>query len=297
MKSGFCAILGRPNAGKSTLLNALLSKEVSIVSRKAQTTRDDIVGIYHGKDLEISFIDTPGIFEGSTALDKSLLKNVRWALKGADCLLYLVDASRKDQEEEAKIIEGLKISIPAIIVLNKIDLCRADEMEATKAFYGEHFPKYKIIECSALTNFGFKEIKDAISTFLPETGFAYYPEEVISDKDERFIAKEVIREKLLHFLHEEVPHQCAVTINSFKEEKGAYYIKGKIIAEKENQKAIIIGKGGEMIKKISMSARQDLEKRWGKHVTLIVNVEAIPGWRNNPNKLAELGYGARSDDD
>lgn len=296
MKSGFCAILGRPNAGKSTLLNALLSKEVSIVSHKAQTTRDDIIGIYHGKDLEISFIDTPGIFQGSTALDKSLIKNVRWALKGADCAIYMVDASKKDHEDEAKIIESLKISIPAIIVLNKIDLCRVDEMEETKAFYGERFPKYRLIECSALNNFGFKEIKDAISAFFPEGGLAYYPEEVISDKDERFIAKEVIREKMLHFLHEEVPHQCAVTITSFRDEKGASFIKGKIIAEKENQKAIIIGKGGEMIKKISMAARKDLEKRWGRHVTLIVNVEVIPGWRNNPNKLAELGYGARDDD-
>lgn len=297
MKSGFCAILGRPNAGKSTLLNAILSKEISIVSHKAQTTRDDIVGIYRDKDTEISFIDTPGIFEGESALDKALIKNIHWAYKGADCVLYMVDASRKDNEEDAKIIDKLKLSIPLIIVLNKIDLCRADEMEKTLAFYHGHYPRNQIIEASALTNFGFKEIKDAISSFLPESDFSFYPEDVLSDKDERFMAKEVIREKLLHFLHEEVPHQCAVSITSFKEDKDSCFIKGKIIAEKENQKAIIIGKGGEMIKKISMSARKDLEKRWKRHVTLILNVEAVSGWRNDPKELAELGYGARNDDD
>jgi GTP-binding protein Era len=294
MKSGFAAIIGRPNVGKSTLLNALLSKKVSIVTSRAQTTRDDIMGVYNEKDLQIVFIDTPGLFEGQEALDKTMVKSAMSALKDVDCILYMVDCQIEDTTLDDKILRSLKTSKPLILLLNKIDLATAPMMAKLLEHYQTAYPQAQILQISALTNFGLKDVKDAVVAHLSE-GPAYYPNDYVSDKDHSFMAREVIRQELLHFLKEEVPHQCAVALEDYQEDNDKAMIRATIYCEKLNQKGIIIGHGGEMIKKISMSARHELERMWQKHVTLVAEVEYAPNWRNDPNKLKKLGYG-QSDD-
>jgi GTP-binding protein Era len=296
MKSGFVAILGRPNVGKSTLINALLSKKVSIVTPRAQTTRDDVMGVYNEKDLQIVFVDTPGLFEGKEALDAHMNKEARSAMKGAEVLVYLLDCSCPDFAEDDKIIGTLDKKIPLILVLNKIDLVTLTIATEAEKHFKTAFPKAEILQMSALTNYGLKELKEAVVAHLSE-GPAYYPTDALTDKDPSFTAKEVVREELLHFLKEEVPHQCAVVIDEYKEKDGAAIIHGTVYVEKETQVGIVIGKAGTMIKKISMSARRELERMWGKHVTLVLLVRYEPDWRNNPNKLQKLGYGESKGDD
>jgi len=290
VKSGFVAILGRPNAGKSTFLNAFISKKVSIVTQKAQTTRDSIIGIYHEKEAEISFIDTPGLFDPKEALDKEMVKTARSASKDVDVALYIVDVSRKEWDEEKKTIDSLHIKSPLIIALNKIDLIKIDEGKAALEVFSTYYPEAEIIEMSALDNFGLKECKERIISHL-SVGPSFFEEDRFTDKDKPFMAKEVIREEILHFLNEEVPHQAAVEILSFEEKGDSVKIEAKIFVEKLSHKAIVIGKGGEMIKKISMSARRELERLWKNHVTLYVEVAYEPNWRNSIAKLRKLGYG------
>ncbi|MCQ2772945.1 MAG: GTPase Era [Bacilli bacterium] len=296
MKSGFCAILGRPNVGKSTLINALLSRKVSIVAPKAQTTRDDIMGIYNEKGLQIVFIDTPGMFEGQEALYKIMNKSARRSISDIDTVLYLIDVTTKDLAHDDKILASIKTDRSIYIVFNKIDEVTAPEMEKIVEHYSELFPNYKQLQISALTNFGLKDVKEAVASNLSE-GPAFYPEEQVTDKGPDFMAKEVIREKILHFLKQEVPHQCAVMITEWKSNASSVKIRATIVTEKENQKAIVIGRGGDMIKKISMAARHELERLWKKHITLICDVECMPDWRNSPNKLMKLGYGDEQQED
>jgi GTP-binding protein Era len=296
MKSGFCAILGRPNVGKSTLLNALLSKKVSIVSPKPQTTRDQIIGIYNEKDLQIVFIDTPGLFESEEALDKAMNKAARGSLADIDCLLYLIDASEETYDDDDKVLSTIHSDKPWILTFNKIDLADAAMMEKITAHFKTLYPKAEQLQLSALTNFGLKDVKDTVASHLKE-GPQYYPEGEVSDKDHAFMAKEIVRQELLHFLKQEVPHQSAVYISSFKEDKETAKISGVIYVEKETQKGIVIGHGGEMIKKISMSARHELERMWQKHVILVLEVDYSANWRNDVAKLKKLGYGAKNDED
>ncbi len=295
MKSGFCTILGRPNVGKSTLLNAILSKKVSIVAPKAQTTRDDIVGVYNEKEAQIVFIDTPGLFDGEESLYKQMNKSARKSLSGVDVALFLIDSSVQDYSMDDSLLSSIKTDAPILLVFNKIDLATAEMMEKTKAHYSEKFPLYQQIEISALNNFGFKDLKNAIKEHLNE-GELYYDRDTYTDKDNSFMAKEVIREELLHFLKQEIPHECAIVVNSYKEKENEVTIKATIVCEKETQKPIIIGKNGDMIKKVSMTARRNLEKMWKKHVTLYTKVECLPGWRNDIRKLANLGYGQKADE-
>lgn len=292
MKTGFVALLGRPNAGKSTLLNALLSKKVSIVSPRSQTTRDDILGVYNEKDLQIVYVDTPGLFEGEEALYKAMYHSARRSLSDIDALCYLVDCSIDSFDQDDSFIKSLKTDKPKFLLLNKIDKVRLPRMEEIKAHFAETAKDYKIIEISALKNFGLKDIKTALKEVLPE-GLPFYPENVITDKDKSFTAKEIIRESLLHFLKEEIPHDCAVAIDSSKEKEDgkAIIIKATIYCSKENQKGIIVGKNGEMIKKISMRSRHELESMWKMNVSLYCEVEVLPNWRNDPRKLAKVGYG------
>lgn len=296
MKTGFCAILGRPNVGKSTLINALLSKKVSIVAPKAQTTRDDILGIYNERGIQIVFIDTPGMFEGQEALYKMMNKSARRSISDIDTILYIIDATTKDYTHDDKILSSIKTDRPIYIVFNKIDEVTAPEMEKLVEHYSSTFKDYKQLQISALTNFGLKDIKEAVISNLSE-GPAFYPEDMITDKSPDFMAKEVIREKILHFLNQEVPHQCAVIITDWTEKSGSIKIEATIVTEKENQKAIVIGRGGDMIKKISMSARQELERLFKKHIILRCEVECMPDWRNSPTLLSKLGYGEEQEDD
>ena len=292
-KCGFVTIIGKPNVGKSTLLNALLSKKVSIVTPKAQTTRDDIIGIYSDKDAQIVFIDTPGMFNGEETLYKTMNRSARRSLSDVDVVCFLIDCSVENYTQDEELLANIKTDAPFILVFNKIDLARADMMEKIKAHYAELYPNYEQIEISALTNFGLKDLKDKIESHLNE-GLPFYPEDVYTDKDKSFMAKEIIREELLHFLKQEIPHECAILINKFNETDKEIKIKATIVCEKETQKPIIIGRGGEMIKKVSMTARRNLEKMWKKHIILVTEVECLPGWRNDERKLNQLGYGKKA---
>lgn len=291
MKIGFVSILGRPNVGKSTLLNALLSKKVSIVSPKAQTTRDAISGILNEKDYQIVFVDTPGIFYGKEKLYSLMKKTAFESSRDVNAIIYMVDASAKTLDEDIKIYNSINSDAPRIVVLNKIDLIKAEEAKEKKEIISENMKSALLIEASIKENFGLKEIKDGLYSYLEE-GEPFYPTNIITDKDKAYQAKEIIRGKLLHFLRQEIPHQCAVVISSFKENDDKIEISAKIVTEKENQKGIIIGKGGNMIKSIKTAAKKEMETSWHKNVaSLKIEVEADPGWRDSIKKLIEYGYG------
>lgn len=291
MKIGFVSILGRPNVGKSTLLNALLSKKVSIVSPKAQTTRDAISGILNEKDYQIVFVDTPGIFYGKEKLYSLMKKTAFEFSRDVNAIIYMVDASTKTLDEDIKIYNSINSDVPRIVVLNKIDLIKAEEAKEKKEIISENMKSVLLIEASIKENFGLKEIKDGLYSYLEE-GEPFYPTNIITDKDKAYQAKEIIRGKLLHFLRQEIPHQCAVVISSFKENDDKIEISAKIVTEKENQKGIIIGKGGNMIKSIKTAAKKEMETSWHKNVaSLKIEVEADPGWRDSIKKLIEYGYG------
>ncbi len=295
MKSGFVAVLGRPNAGKSTFVNAFLSKRVSITSPKAQTTRENILGIYHEKDLEIVFTDTPGLFDGKEGLYKKMKRDALSSLQGADCALYLVDATRGELEAEAKTIESLKLGVPLIIGYNKIDLVTVPEGIMAKEFFASRFPKASYRELSALKNYGFREIKEEIERFLPE-GPSFYEENRYTDRSKEFMAREVVREKMLRFLKEEIPHTSAVKIDSFEKKGDSYAIKGTIYLDRESHLPIVVGRKGEMIKRISMAARRELESEYRGHVSLYLNCKVSEGWRSSPKMLSMLGYGRDQED-
>lgn len=291
MKIGFVSILGRPNVGKSTLLNALLSKKVSIVSPKAQTTRDAISGILNEKDYQIVFVDTPGIFYGKEKLYSLMKKTAFESSRDVNAIIYMVDASTKTLDEDIKIYNSINSDAPRIVVLNKIDLIKAEEAKEKKEIISENMKSTLLIEASIKENFGLKEIKEALYSYLKE-GEPFYPTNMITDKDKAYQAKEIIRGKLLHFLRQEIPHQCAVVISLFKENDDKIEISAKIVTEKENQKGIIIGKGGNMIKSIKTAAKKEMETSWHKNVaSLKIEVEADPGWRDSIKKLIEYGYG------
>ncbi len=290
MKSGFVAILGRPNVGKSTFLNAILSHKVSIVSPKPQTTRDNIIGVLTEKDYQMVFIDTPGLFEGEGALDKFMNKEARSSLSDADICLFMISADNFDEDDpDFKTLKLLKLNCPFIILINKIDLATAPKMESLLAKLKEEFPNNEIIQMSALTNFGLKDVKDAIVKYLPE-GPLYYEEGTLTDKSSSFFIKETIRYEMLHFLSDEVPHQAAVTISNLEEKSKELYCEATIWVEKKSQIGIVVGKGGEMIKKISMTARRELEKRLKKHVDLRIEVRQAADWRQKADRLKAFGY-------
>ena len=293
MKCGFVAILGRPNVGKSTLLNALLSKKVSIVSPKAQTTRDAISGVYEDKNVQIVFVDTPGIHQGDRKLDSHMRRSAFSSSREVDCMLYLFDASSKDIESDFKVLDSINSDAPRIFVLNKIDLVRPEIGQGKIAAIKERYPDTPIIEASFKENFGLKEIKEAVIPYL-SSDVPFYPSDMITDKDTAYQAKEVIREKMLHFLRDEIPHSSAVKITKIDLKKQGYVIEGKIILDKETHKPIVIGRGGAMIKNISMASRQELERMWHAHIaSLRLEVEVIPSWRDDMAKLIDIGYGDR----
>lgn len=290
MKSGFIAVLGAPNVGKSTFINAVLSKKVSIVSPKPQTTREALEAIYTDKECQLIFIDTPGLFDSSEALDQYMNKEARGAISSADAVIYMVSGAEGSYEQDDKTLNTLHFSCPLFIVINKIDLATAPMMEKAIAHFSTSYPNAKVFQLSALTNFGIKDLRDALKEAMKE-GPAYFPEGEITDKDRPFFAKEEIRQELLHFLKDEVPHQSAVVIDSFKEKDESIKILATIYVEKPSQEAIVIGKGGQMIKAISMTARRNLMKEWKKRVELLVKVSYEPNWRNKVDKLKAFGYG------
>ena len=290
MKSGFVAIIGRPNVGKSTLLNTIIKKKVSIVSPKAQTTRNSIQGIYNGNDAQIIFIDTPGIHKPNSELSSFMNKSAFSSLRDVEAMLVMVDSSVEFGEGDKFLIEKVKdVNVPTFIVLNKIDQTNLLLVESLKKEYSANFPNAKIIEISALNDVNVDTLLNDIINVLPE-GPQYFPSGVLTDHPETFIISEIIREKILGLLHEEVPHSIAVIIEQMKQNKKDCEIYATIICEREGQKGIIIGKGGKMIKRIGMQSRYDIENLLGIHCDLKTFVRVEPDWRNSPKYLKEFGY-------
>ena len=290
MKSGFVAILGRPNVGKSTIINHIVKHRVSIVTDKSQTTRNNIIGIYNDYDVQIVFLDTPGIHKPTQKLGEEMNNMAYSAAHDVDVSILVVDASKPFGTGDQFIINHLDIhKSPLIIVFNKIDLARLDQAEKLKAIYLDIFPNAHLIETVAREGFNIKEIIKQVVELLPE-GPIYYPEDVITDKDEIFQIKEIIREKILRQLREEVPHAIAIYMDNIIWDHNPIQIFASIIVEKDGQKAIVIGKGGRRIKEIGTSARKDIEHLLGKHVYLELQVKVDEDWRNEPASLKSYGY-------
>ncbi len=288
LKTGFVNIFGKPNAGKSTLLNAVMGEKLAIVSSKVQTTRHRIKGIVTTDAYQIIFSDTPGIIEPKYRLHEKMMQAVKSSLEDADVALLLVDV--KDNWEECDaIFSTLKLQVPAIVVVNKIDKVAAAKIEEAVAFFKQKPYCRQVAVISALTNKGVKELLDAIVVLLPE-GEPFFAADEITDLSERFFVGELIREKIFELFEEEIPYQTTVLVNEFKQKSSLIKIGANIIVQRETQKAIIIGEGGKMIKKIGTEARKEIEKFVGSKVFLELFVKVRPKWRENDLFLKEYGY-------
>lgn len=288
MKVGFVSIFGKPNAGKSTLLNALMQEKLAIVSSKVQTTRHRIKGILTGKDYQLIFSDTPGIIEPKYKLHEKMMQAVKNALEDADLALLLVDI-KDDWKECDAIFSSLKLKVPAVVVLNKIDLVDTKVLQEAKDFFAEKKYCKKVIGISALSGINKKKFIKEITEYLPE-GEPFYPGDDISDLSTRFFVSELIREKIYELFAEEIPYQTTVLINEFKEKTGLIKIAADIVVQRETQKVIILGEKGKMIKKLGTIARQEVEDFLGQKIFLELFVKVKEKWRDNEMYLKEFGY-------
>lgn len=289
MKSGFVAIIGRPNAGKSTIINALLERKLSIVTEKAQTTRNSIKGIYDDDEYQIIFIDTPGIHLASHSLGRYMNQQAFSSTKDADAIVLVVDGGHRFDTGDVSIKEKIDSNIPLFVVINKIDLLRLPEVEELKNKYHELYPQAEIIEMSAIENFGIDTLLSKIKPLIKE-GPRYFEKDAVTDKDPSFFVSEVIREKLLLLLKDEVPHNLAVRVDSIKNQKEKCVIQSTIIVDKDSHKGIVIGKDGKRIKAIGIKARTELEEYFNKRIFLELFVSVKEDWLNNQRLLKELGY-------
>ena len=289
MKAGFVNIFGRPNAGKSTLLNALIGEKMAIVSPKVQTTRHRIKAFLNNPgEYQIIFSDTPGIIDPRYKLHERMMHAVKTALEDADLALLIVDAN-DNFEETSAIFEALKLKVHAIVVLNKIDAAANGKIaEATEFFATKSYCK-KMVKISALQKVHLQKLLAEVLTFLPD-GMPFYSEDDLSDMPTRFFVAELIREKIYHLFGDEIPYHSAVLINEFKEKENIIKIQADIIVHRETQKAIIIGERGSMIREIGIQARQDIEAFVGQKVFLELFVKVRPKWRDNDSQLKEYGY-------
>lgn len=288
MKSGFVNIFGRPNAGKSTLLNALMGEKLAIVSPKVQTTRHRIKGIVTEKNYQVIFSDTPGIIEPKYKLHEKMMQAVKGALEDADVAMLLVDVKENWEECDA-IFSALKLKVPAVVVLNKMDLVNTATLtEAINFFSGKPYCK-KVITLSALSGINKKKLINELLEFLPE-GEAFYDGDDISDLNTKFFVSELIREKIYELAQDEIPYHTAVLIREYKEKSTLVKIVADIIVHRETQKVILIGEKGSMIKKLGTEARKDIEAFIQQKVFLELFVKVKPKWRENDLQLKEYGY-------
>ena len=290
MKSGFVAILGRPNVGKSTLLNGILNEKVSIVTDKSQTTRNAIKGIYNREGVQIIFTDTPGIHKPREKLGVEMNNMAFSAAHDVDINVLVVDASLPFGQGDEYLLEHLDIkNAPLIIVFNKIDQARLDKVLELKEIYKSKTENALMIDTVAKDGFNIDELLEEIIKLLPE-GPAYYSVDEVTDKDVIFQIKEIIREKVLRNLRDEVPHATAIYMESIEWEENPIHIRASIIVEKEGQKGIVIGAGGKRIKAIGSHARRDIEQLLHKHVFLELFVKVQDGWRDDDKSLETYGY-------
>ena len=288
MKSGFISIFGKPNAGKSTLLNALMGEKLAITSPKVQTTRHLIKGILTEKNYQLVFSDTPGIIEPKYKLHEKMMDAVKNAMEDADLALLLVDV-KEDWNEADAIFTALNLKLPAIVLLNKIDLATPEKIEAATKFFEARPYCKKLMTISALTGLSKKKLINAILEFIPE-GEPFFDGDDISDLNTKFFVSEIIREKIYELAQEEIPYHSAVLIREYKEKETLVKITADIIVHRETQKVILIGEKGSMIKKIGTAARKDIEKFIGQKVFLELFVKVKPKWRENELQLKEYGY-------
>ncbi len=288
-KSGFVAIMGRPNAGKSTLLNAILGTKVSIVSPKPQTTRNNIIGIYNSVDCQIVFTDTPGINTANTKLDEYMQKSVKNAKNGVDAILLCVDGSKGIKEKDIEFIKGFKGTENLILVVTKTDLTNYEKLYPQLAKLNELDFVKSIIPVSSFKKRNIDVVVNEIKKYLTDN-IKYFADDEYTDKSVRFMVSEIIREKGLWLLQDEIPHGIAVEIANFKEFGNKFEIDADIICEKESHKQIIIGKNGAKIKEIGTKARLDIENLLQKKVYLNLFVKVKDGWRNKQSVIADLGY-------
>jgi GTP-binding protein Era len=288
VKVGFVNIFGLPNAGKSTLLNLLMGEKLAIVSPKVQTTRHRIKGILTTDDYQLIFSDTPGIIEPKYKLQERMMQVVKNSLEDADLALLIVDM-QGDWKESDKIFSALNLKVPAIVVVNKVDLASAEKIQkAIKFFESKPYCK-KLITFSALKGTNHPQLLATIVELLPE-GEKFYTEDEISDLSTRFFVAEIIREKIYFLFEEEIPYQTTVIVQEFKEKSTLVKIRAEIIVQRESQKAIILGEGGKMIKKLGTMAREEIEKFVGQKIFLELFVKVRERWRDNEMYLKEYGY-------
>ena len=288
-KSGFVAVIGKPNVGKSSLVNRLVGEKVSIISPKAQTTRNKIFGIKNGKDYQIVFVDTPGVQHTKTKLGEFMSDATNKASTDVDAILIVLDALRIGQEDY-KIIEKFEnVKCPVFLVVNKIETTNYEKFYPILAKLNEYKFIQKFITTSAIRNLNIEELENEILNVLPE-GVAYYPTDEYTDKSVRFMCGEIIREKALLFLQEEIPHGIAIDIMSFEESDSCVKLNMNIITESERHKQIIIGKNGEMLKQIGIAARRDIEELVGTKAMIELFVKVRKDWKNDVLALSDLGF-------
>ena len=290
MKSGFVSIIGRPNVGKSTLLNAIIGKKIAITSDTAQTTRNMIQGIYNDKDLQIVFVDTPGIHKPKHKLGTMLNEQAYFSMNDVDVILFLVSANEKFGTGDKFVLDKLKeVNKPIILVINKIDKIKYDELLPMINEYKDYYPFKEIVPISAINNKNIKERIDCISNYLTDN-IKYYDDNIITNVSTDFSISELIREKVLYFTYEEIPHSVSCIVDNIEEDKNNVSIGASLIVDRDNLKKILIGKNGSMIKKIGINAREDIEKLLNKKVYLDLRVKVIENWRDKESFLSkELG--------
>lgn len=289
-QSGFVAILGRPNAGKSTLVNRLVGQKIAIVCSKPQTTRNRIQGIVNRPGGQIVLVDTPGLHRPDSALGRQMMREVRDALEGIDVLLLMTDASRALPVADEMLLERAQaFGGPVILALNKIDCMPKPKLLPLMDVYGRSFAFAAIVPISALTGAGTGELLDEIQSRLP-AGQPYFPEDQVTDQPERFLAAEIVREKAIRLTYHEVPHALAVVVDRYEESPKILRIYATMHVERDSQKKILIGSGGDMLKRIGTSARQELEKLLGVKIFLGLFVKVLPGWRDDPRRVRDLDW-------
>lgn len=289
-KSGFVSIVGRPNVGKSTLLNRIVGQKIAIISNKPQTTRNNILGILQREDMQIIFIDTPGIHRPFTKLGEVMMQSADSAMRDADAVLFLVEADGTPGKIEEKIMADLKkAGMPVILVINKIDTVKKETLLPVIAAYRQQFDFASVHMISARQNDGVDMLLDELAHYIPE-GPMYYPEDSVTDQPERQLVAELVREKLLQLLEQEVPHGLAIEVFTMKEKEKLYDIEVNIYCERQSHKGIVIGRGGSVLKQAGTLARADIEAMLGKKVLLKLWVKVKDDWRNRESVLRNFGY-------
>lgn len=288
-KAGFVNIIGNPNVGKSTLMNALVGERLSIITKKAQTTRHRILGIVNEEHYQIIFSDTPGIIKPAYELQESMMQFVKSAIDDADILIYMVEVGEKELKDEHFFKKINHAEIPVLLLLNKIDTSEQEIVKEQIAYWQDKLPKAEIFPISALENFNIEPIYNRIVELLPESP-PYFPKDQLTDKSERFFVNESIREKILMHFKKEVPYSVEVDTQEFKETDKIINIRSVIMVERDTQKGILIGHKGQALKRVGTEARKDLEKFFGKKVFLELYVKVNKDWRNNDRELKRFGY-------